>query len=274
MSETSRIRDLYREGGLSEVWRGIYDYIVRSKYPIWKVRQFVEVEPTMAVLEGVETPTVWVAYDSLRQYRRIKTLGGEEPVIRDLVERAGPDDVVWDVGANQGIVAAFAASTGAAVYAFEPGSARSVLDRTISQQRYYKIASYGWALGDADTHVAFEDVDGYDTCDHVDPTGATDDVRQVRGDTLVDAGDVDAPTIVKIDVEGYELRVLDGMRGLLERSPLSTIYLEVHRDKIASYGDSVDDLEERLGTAGFSIERIHQRRPDNEHWRCVREVDS
>ena len=45
------------------------------------------------------------------------------------------------------------------------------------------------------------------------------------GDDLVAAGFA-SPNVVKIDVEGYELEALEGMRGILETSSLRAVVVE------------------------------------------------
>ena len=52
-------------------------------------------------------------------------------------------------------------------------------------------------------------------------------VRTVALDDLVEAGDVAVPDVVKIDVEGAELEVLAGMRGLLAQRR-TTVICEMH----------------------------------------------
>jgi FkbM family methyltransferase len=57
---------------------------------------------------------------------------------------------------------------------------------------------------------------------------------------------------LKIDVEGFELRVLRGAeRWMLESDPL--VFLEVHPDFCESYGDSVEDLVTLLDVRGYRL---------------------
>ena len=51
---------------------------------------------------------------------------------------------------------------------------------------------------------------------------------------------------VKIDVEGYELRVLNGMKRLLAENPALLVYLEVHNRQLLEIGDSLEGLAHLL----------------------------
>ncbi len=48
------------------------------------------------------------------------------------------------------------------------------------------------------------------------------------------------PTFLKIDVEGFELQVLQGAKAILSTRP--KLEIEVHAELLHQYGASVDDL--------------------------------
>jgi FkbM family methyltransferase len=48
------------------------------------------------------------------------------------------------------------------------------------------------------------------------------------------------PTFLKIDVEGFEVQVLEGARKILSTRP--KLAIEIHADLLAEYGASVQDL--------------------------------
>jgi FkbM family methyltransferase len=60
-----------------------------------------------------------------------------------------------------------------------------------------------------------------------------------------------APDIIKIDVEGHEIKVLKGLAGTIQNnSPI--IFLEVHPGRILEEGDSLSFLEAYFGKLDYS----------------------
>ena len=80
-------------------------------------------------------------------------------------------------------------------------------------------------------------------------TVETFEVETVRLDDLIE-GPVDA---VKIDVEGAELEVLDGMERLLQENRQMTLWVEWNPSCQREAGQSPDRLPRRLGTLGFDV---------------------
>jgi FkbM family methyltransferase len=58
------------------------------------------------------------------------------------------------------------------------------------------------------------------------------------------------PTLVKIDVEGYEVDVLKGAAAVLKARP--KLAIEIHAEELAKYRTSVDELFGQLDLAGYA----------------------
>lgn len=64
-----------------------------------------------------------------------------------------------------------------------------------------------------------------------------------------------APDLVKLDVEGYELAVLEGAKETISRCrPL--LFLELHPDRLAALGGSVMEVAKLLGRLGYELFRV------------------
>ena len=59
------------------------------------------------------------------------------------------------------------------------------------------------------------------------------------------------PTLLKIDVEGFEVQVLQGAQKILARRP--KLAIEVHTDSLQDYGASVEDIFRLIGIDGYRV---------------------
>jgi FkbM family methyltransferase len=86
------------------------------------------------------------------------------------------------------------------------------------------------------------------------------EVMLERGDTLVEGGQVAAPHVIKIDVEGHELEVLFGLQEVLKRPSLKHIFIEVHFAILQSdqRTDVPAEIERILRGSGFKLAWVDQ----------------
>lgn len=141
-----------------------------------------------------------------------------------------PGDTVWDIGANVGLYtelfAQWVGPTGRVV-AFEPlpASMQQIQARVTA---YPHILFEQAALSDADTQGHFALTDD-STTHHIasDATAAeTIPVTIHCGDTV--AARLGIPNVIKIDVEGFEQEVLQGLDETLASPNLREVLVEVH----------------------------------------------
>jgi FkbM family methyltransferase len=160
-----------------------------------------------------------------------------------------------DVGAHYGVFSlAFAANGGEAVVAVEPfPKAFAVLARHAELNPAAAIRAEPVALGDRPGRVWMR-------ADEFHLAATPDETEARAGGLEVPVTTVDAlitdlgfrPDTLKIDVEGYEVHVLEGARGLLqETGPL--IFLEVHPDHIRQLGRSVEELVKLMAGSGYEF---------------------
>jgi FkbM family methyltransferase len=150
-----------------------------------------------------------------------------------------PDDVLLDIGANVGIYTIAAAGLfGVRVAALEPyGPNLEALRRNVTinrladrvavlpvaatdVERSGRLYHEGGEAGAAAQH--FETTE-----DGSDGTDAFDRVEGVPVDVLVERGTIPFPTRIKIDVDGNERAVIEGMTRTLADPRLHSIRLEV-----------------------------------------------
>lgn len=172
-----------------------------------------------------------------------------------LLAAIDPATVVWDVGANVGLYTAQFLQRGARqVVCFEPApvSVRALKTRFAGARS--RVTVLPLALSNAAGEAAFlAEADA--VTNRLADRAAEDTitVTVARADELVAHGHAPRPDVVKIDVEGYEVEVIEGFGPLLHEPSLRALYVEVHFRLLHERGldDGPARIEELLGSAGF-----------------------
>ena len=176
--------------------------------------------------------------------------------------------VFWDVGANIGHITRLLArrSRGAATsYAFEPNpEVFDVLARNLAPAT--SAHAMRLALGAADGNMSLfvgdscllasasrEWVAGSDRC----PAEIRQHVVSVRsGDSLIRTGEAEAPQVIKIDVEGHEIAVLEGLRDHIATARNLAVACEFNPPAMKQAGHEPLELLRKLWVAHFSVWHI------------------
>jgi FkbM family methyltransferase len=195
----------------------------------------LRVTPELYHVPEVYEPSVWAA------------------IMREL--QSG--DIVADVGAYIGLYTVAAAKrvgTDGRVYAFEPDpDTVRLLRRQVGLNGIApRTRVLPYAVGDSDGEIAF--VSGRDSESHVSTSASGHQLRlpSVTLDAVFSEIGVD---VLKIDVEGFEERVLRGARCLLkdrERAPRA-IFIEVHPFAWKQFGTSSNSLIGLLASYDYAI---------------------
>jgi FkbM family methyltransferase len=148
-------------------------------------------------------------------YRRICANAYEHKFHSALLAAIKPGDNVWDVGANAGFYTElFANVVGSEgrVVAFEPSPKAFGILKSLAAKRN-NILLQNVALSDTDGLVDFfvdnQELRPTDGLMPASDQTETIKVTVTRADTFIQLA---SPSIIKIDVEGFELEVLNGMR--------------------------------------------------------------
>lgn len=183
------------------------------------------------------------------------------------------NDVVYDIGANTGLYTLFAAkaSSDGTVVAFEPYPPNlNLLRQDITENRLQNVEVIDVALSDSTGTVEFNqpsEVDvGYGSSSiELGDSDATISVPTSTGDQLVTNGDIPSPNVIKVDVEGSEPLVLEGLSKILSNPDCRTVFCEVHlpagdhRPSIEDFGSSAENIKNKLKEYGFEIEQLDSR---------------
>lgn len=168
--------------------------------------------------------------------------GCHEPILSRMLLQAcmqNPSETVfWDVGSGFGYFCVIAAKTARpeGVHAFEPGPAYGFLEynnRRLGAGRWHTYQAFAGAAPDSASMTV--DLDDY-------------------------AGRNGDPTIVKIDVDGAEISVLESAANTLQRAQ-PILFLEVHFKGSQDYSEIREQLLETLSDLPYQYHfcRNHRR---------------
>jgi FkbM family methyltransferase len=127
-----------------------------------------------------------------------------------LLKSIRPDDCVWDIGANTGFYTRKIAEMANSVVAFEPirENFDKMKEKELPNVEYHQIA-----LGNSETNLSMTVAGTTSSIVLASNTDTeTETVRVLRADDLHTCP---RPTLIKIDVEGYEPEVILGMQRTL-----------------------------------------------------------
>ena len=173
---------------------------------------------------------------------------------------------ILDVGAHIGYYTLlFAKRVGAdgRVIAFEPSTATyERLVENISLNEFDNISTVKAAAsnsaGTATINVAAGNNTGSTSLHFESGAVGTELVDTVAIDDYLARYAIDDVSVVKIDVEGHELQVLEGMRSTLARpaDEAPEVFVEVNETTLESAGTTVDAIFDELGASGYQAYRI------------------
>ncbi len=243
----------------------------------------VDLGPAPDSMDG-EYPMSWRTSPVVLVLRRIGRASGFNRLLGRWRARSGyeerfdrvfrgllrPGDRVWDVGANVGhYTSAFASLVGkdGLVVAFEPSPTNFTrLSERCAGLTNVRLMQAG--LGKTDGNQSFlQGADDLGATSRMG-TGPQSVAVLVRaGDNLVKDGEVPVPDVVKVDVEGYEEEVMDGMSGLVRERLPRVVGIEVHFRLLEARGMSSAPrrMESAFRSAGYEV-----RWPDSSHMIATR----
>jgi FkbM family methyltransferase len=163
------------------------------------------------------------------------------------------DDAVLDVGANVGTTALFFARCvpRGAVHAFEPSAEmRTALARNLALSGIDNVTVHPFGLADAPSRGTLQVAHAGNPGSAFFTAGDSDGAVEVRVLDALDA--VPAPAFVKIDVEGFELRVLrGGERTLAAHRP--ALVVEINDTALRRAGTDAHEVADLLRTLGYRL---------------------
>jgi FkbM family methyltransferase len=164
-------------------------------------------------------------------------------ILSSFVSDLRPDDVIYDIGANVGIYSAFGGQVldDGYVVAFEPHPVavptlyRNLRSNCTDFQLFQLALSSGAGYGRME-------VDFSTDANILATSGVNVRLEQLKD--VINQSKIPAPSVVKVDVEGAEMDVLQGFGEIFEE--IRAIYIEVHKNRGEEFNSNVEDIVDIL----------------------------
>ncbi len=174
--------------------------------------------------------------------------------------------VIFDVGANIGYYAVqFAQVSGGSVYAFEPGSYQfNMLKRNLDLNKSSGVIPEKKIVSDSlgNKRIYFSGISNTGASSLVKETGSFEDVTSVTLDVYCREHDINSIDLIKIDVEGYEMSVLRGLKEMIGQQRVKHLFIEIHDENLKKAGTSAVELCDFLKNNKYDAYSIRSGSPE------------
>lgn len=243
-------KKILKDKKVYKLFRDFYNFVF-----LFNSKKSVLVDNVNAIFK---TPTFKIREDVLN-------LLGEKEFIKQLLIKSKNEDVFLDVGASYGLYSILLAKKVRKVIAFEPElKSYRLLQKNINLNNVENLTVFMMALGSYEGKLGLyksttANIGTHSFIKRKDyPVSTRETVVEVaRGDFLVQQRNICLPSIVKIDVEGYELEVLQGLEQTLKNVRL--LQVEIHPKILAEMNIRDIDVKNFIIERGFKIEKISER---------------
>jgi FkbM family methyltransferase len=229
---------------LRPIFRKIYFYFLKPKDNIFKI-QIDRINAQFYVLKP----------EQLRSIESDKE--GERQVIELLLHSLKSGDIVYDIGAHIGfytILLAKAIGERGKVVAFEPEEeSYKNLENNLRLNNLKNVLVFKNALGNESKKAKLylgQTIGNFSLVKTYEKEIGSQIVEIVNGDQFVKEKNLPIPKLVKIDVEGFEYSVLQGLRQTLSHSNCEIICCEIH-PLLLPPGINGEKILELLKSFGF-----------------------
>jgi FkbM family methyltransferase len=167
--------------------------------------------------------------------------------IRNLEKLITPETIVFDVGAHVGTFSIPLSRKCKLVYSFEPNPINiELLKRNISENERKNIVLVTNAVAEKSGKVRFFAKPKSSGQSYVSNHGEGNEVDAITLDSLNVS-----PGLIKIDIEGYEVKALWGAEKILAKKPL--LYIEYVLWCLRRAGSSTSELNKLLTQKGYRM---------------------
>lgn len=194
---------------------------------------------------------------------RVNKWGGEKDFVKYMIKQLRSDDIFFDVGSSIGLHSILSASKikKGKVYSFEPDPKIVVrLSENVSLNKLKNLVILPMALSDKKGYVRLYSEGPDNNSPSLKPVQGFKRFVRVESDSIDDlirTGRLPYPSSIKIDAEGAEGLVLDGMKKLLRsKKRPGNIFIEVHYDYLPKFGSGAEKVLLFLNTNKYKLVKV------------------
>ena len=240
---------------LRPIFRKLYFYLVKPADGIFRV-QIGKINAQFYVSKPEE----------LRSLESDKE--GEGRVAELLIPHLKSGDIVYDIGANIGfytVILGKAVGKKGRLIAFEPEKESYVrLQNNLKLNELTNVYMFQKAIGDKTSEAKLylgQTTGNFSLVKTYEKEIGSQIVEIVNGDQFIKERNLPIPKLVKIDVEGYEYSVLQGLSNTLSHPNCEIICCEIHPRLLLS-GITGERILELIKSFGFKKFDIYKRTND------------
>ncbi|PIP55971.1 MAG: hypothetical protein COX06_00365 [Candidatus Zambryskibacteria bacterium CG22_combo_CG10-13_8_21_14_all_42_17] len=240
---------------------------------VFKIKRVVNKQFGIRRLD-YEQQDIFILTDTLREWEtRARSVRKEPKTVSWIEKNGGKDAVFYDIGANIGAYSLIAAARGVRVVAFEPAPQNiyklheNILLNKLNERITVVPLMLAEREGVAKSYIKVRNFGASHSFSFHEQLSDRNLVGQnflaVSLDLCVQMFSLSKPTMIKIDVDGAEIDLLDGATKILQNSILKHILIEVGDDNkgiiqvLTNFGFELVD-QERSGpaTTNYIFERL------------------
>jgi len=223
----------------------LFRYALGQTLAYLGIGQFIAFKTPHYKLLLTKSPVAMVMFGDPKYERH------EETVLTDILQTG---DTVLDIGANNGtfsLQAGFLVGNSGQVFAFEghPVTA-NILKKNVELNRLSNINVSAVAVGDINGYIRFSE-GIYDDVNHVVSDNSGISVPIIRIDDFIPLSNLPRIRCMNLDVEGYELFVLEGAERILAKTDY--VIFEAWEENCQRFDYSVIELYKWFLDRGFHL---------------------
>lgn len=246
---------------------GLNKFIAQRYFKSWQaqLRKDYEIQKPTVVSITSNNVTIKMNVESFSEYERVMSFKNDEKIIGAILQQLSRKEnaVLWDIGTNIGLYSILAANSSKNVkkvvsYEPEPRCIERIKENS-TLNSLEKVQVFPFALADTEGFFNLTINDEYGAGNHslvhssVSEGQSVLKVKVETGDNIIAKYGEEIPTVVKIDVEGAEIKVIEGMPKTLSHPECLAVMCEVHFTILnaSGYANGPNQLIQLFKNYGF-----------------------